>query len=156
MPKMPFSFPGGSQPELDYQDMADRNMAESYWQMEVVKFAHLHGWRVYHALPARRGERYLTAQLGDKGFPDCIMVKTFLNGPSYGKSIVLAVELKSTKGRATAEQLAWIDAFARTDGVVALVGYPKDRDSLFSLLSGAYDMIMAWKKNARLAGNPLG
>ncbi len=81
-------------------------MTEKQLQAAIVKTARLLGWRVYHTFDSRRSE---------PGFPDLTMVKD-------GRLIF--AELKSAKGRATEEQLAWLDALGAC--AETYLFYPRD------------------------------
>jgi hypothetical protein len=77
-------------------------MAEAQLQDNIVELAHLFGWRVLLVRPARTAHGWRTPFGADGvGWPDLTLVR--------GDQIVFA-ELKSTKGRVTDEQQAWLDA----------------------------------------------
>jgi len=61
------------------------------------------GWLACHFRPARTGTGWRTAVQGNIGFPDIIAIH-----PRKG---ILALECKSDRGRLTAEQIAWKEAF---------------------------------------------
>lgn len=86
-------------------------LSEDEFMRQVVEFAKMCGWRVYHTHDSRRSE---------SGFPDLILVK--------GRTI-LAWELKVEPNTASAAQDAWIDAL-RHAGVDARVVYPRHWDSI--------------------------
>jgi hypothetical protein len=77
-------------------------MSEADFQRWFIDTARLGGWKVCHFRPGltQRG-RWITAVQGDKGCPDLILAKD-------GR--VLLVELKTDKGKATKEQVAWLAA----------------------------------------------
>ncbi len=68
------------------------DLSEEQWLRVVLDYARLKGWRSYHTRNSRRS----TA-----GFPDLVLVR--------GRRLVFA-ELKTEKGRATHEQLDWLEA----------------------------------------------
>lgn len=72
-------------------------MSEAQFQAAVVDLALLRGWRVMHIHDSRRG-------LG-AGYPDLTLLHR-LTGR------LLFVELKSSRGRVSAEQQDWIDNLA--------------------------------------------
>jgi hypothetical protein len=97
-------------------------MTEAELQRIIVDAATLGRWRVAHFPPSRshRGG-HLTAGAYDavRGWPDLVLVR----------DRVLVLELKSARGRLTAEQQAWLDAFTAA-GVDARVVRPADLDAL--------------------------
>jgi len=80
-------------------------MSENELLAAVLDLARVYGWRTFHARPAMTAKGYRTAVSGDgKGFPDLLMSR-----PGYP---LLAVELKSDKGRLTQEQTDWLLSLA--------------------------------------------
>ena len=81
-------------------------MLEAELQANVIDLAQVLGWRVVHFRPAQTSKGWRTAVQGDgKGYPDL----TLLRG-NRG----IAAELKSARGKVTAEQAAWLGAFLAT------------------------------------------
>lgn len=74
------------------------------------------GWRCFHDRDSRRN---------NPGFPDLVCVKG-------GK--LLALELKTEKGRIRPEQEAWIAELAQVPGVTARIVRPSDLDEILTLL----------------------
>ena len=75
--------------------------------------AALLGWyHIYHTFDSRRSQ---------VGFPDLTLVRD-------GRLVFL--ELKTEKGKATAEQESWVAALALVPGVHAEIVYPRDLDRL--------------------------
>lgn len=68
------------------------SLSEKDFQQQVIDYAGLFGWHVYHTHDSRHSAA---------GFPDLIMVR-----PPQ----LLAVELKREKGRLTAAQEGWLQA----------------------------------------------
>jgi hypothetical protein len=105
-------------------------MTEDDLLRAVLDLAKVYGWRTYHARLAITAKGYRTPVQGDgKGFPDLLMVKG---------ADLLAIELKSDKGRPSAEQQDWLAAF----GPIALesnIWRPADWHSgeILRVLSGA-------------------
>lgn len=76
-------------------------VTEQAFQRAVIDLAHLCGYRVAHSRPARTAHGWRTPIEGDPGLPDLVMARG-------GR--VLLVELKTDRGRPTADQQAWLDA----------------------------------------------
>lgn len=68
-------------------------VSEREFQSAVLELAGWCGWRCYHTYDSRRSEA---------GFPDLVMVRD-------GRLVV--AELKSERGRVSAEQQGWLEAF---------------------------------------------
>lgn len=66
-----------------------------------MDLAAIRGWKRVHVRAARTERGWRTAYEGDSGLPDMILARA-------GR--VLLVELKSTTGRPTVEQAAWLAA----------------------------------------------
>lgn len=81
-------------------------ITEKQFMAQVVAFAKLHGWLVYHTHDSRRSER---------GFPDLVLVR--------GECHIW--ELKVKPGTLSVEQADWIEAL-RGAGMKAQVLYPSD------------------------------
>jgi hypothetical protein len=71
---------------------------EKQLQANVIAFAKVCGWRVYHSWTSIHSPR---------GFPDLFMVR----GAEF-----CAIELKAEKGRVSDYQTAWLDALAQLPG----------------------------------------
>jgi hypothetical protein len=67
-------------------------MTERMLQDAVVELALTLKWRTYHTYDSRRS---------NPGWPDLILVR---------RNRIVAIELKSAKGRVSVEQLAWFGA----------------------------------------------
>ena len=88
-------------------------MTEDALKRAVIECAELFGWRVFSI---RRSDRALVQGKTGKGFPDVLAVR---------REVLLAAELKSTRGRLTLEQLAWREAL-RASGVRTFLWRPSD------------------------------
>lgn len=94
----------------------DAAMSEKEFQQQVVDFARLKGWRVFHAFDSRRSAA---------GFPDLVLVR---NGH------LAFLELKTSKGRITAEQEQWIDDLNEVPAIDARVLRPQHWTEIEELL----------------------
>ena len=86
----------------------DAAMTEREMQTLVEQAADLGGWLVFHDRDSR-GNR--------AGFPDLVLVRP----PD-----ALFIELKTTKGRVSASQKAWIESLGRVEYFTAAVVRPGD------------------------------
>ena len=84
----------------------DGAMSERDWQTTVVDAARKAGWLTWHSYDSRRSY---------PGFPDLMMVR----GP-----MLLALELKTEKGKVTVQQQEWIDALKKVRIVSADIARP--------------------------------
>jgi hypothetical protein len=76
-------------------------MTEAQLQSAIVECAQLLGWRCAHFRPAQTAKGWRTAVSADgAGYPDLTLVR---NG------FLIFAELKSAKGRVSAEQQRWLD-----------------------------------------------
>ena len=89
---------------VDLWDPPPLDCSEDAFQALVIDYARLHGWLVHHTRPARTAQGWRTSLQGDAGFSDLVMAR--------GGRVVFA-ELKAAKGRLTAEQQRWQEAFPR-------------------------------------------
>lgn len=80
-----------------------KTITEAAFQRQVVQFARLCGWTVYHTFDSRRS---------DPGFPDLVMVRA-------GRPVVYA-ELKTVAGRVRPEQAKWLELLRLTPSQVFL------------------------------------
>lgn len=79
------------------------NQTEDEFRRAVQEYATRRGWLVHHQRPAmtKRGV-WVSAIEGDRGFPDCVFVRT---------GIEVVVEFKGYRGRLTADQKTWLSAY---------------------------------------------
>lgn len=103
--------------------MIQPQMSERAWQAMVLELATLYRWTWYHTHDSRRSPA---------GFPDLVLVR----------DRVLFAELKTDRGRLTAQQLGWIGRLEEA-GAEVFVWRPKDLDDvrteLASVAIGAYE-----------------
>lgn len=77
-------------------------LSEDQLKKRIIDTAMLYGWRVCHVRPARkRNGTWITPIEGHAGLPDLVLARD---------GQVLLVELKSERGKPTADQLAWLEA----------------------------------------------
>lgn len=98
------------------------SLSEAAFQKEILKMAALKGWKVMHIADSRRQVKskkgYKTiGDAGSKGWPDL-----FLAHPRRG---VRVFELKSDKGRLSAEQVVWLNLLTEA-GLTCAVLRPRD------------------------------
>ena len=73
--------------------IASAAQTEREFQTGVVQYARLNGWRAYHTHNSRRSE---------PGFPDLVLVR----------DRIIYAELKTTRGKPSKDQTAWLQALA--------------------------------------------
>lgn len=91
-------------------------ITEKRWQAQVVALLRHAGWWTYHTFDSRRS---------DPGFPDIVAIRD---------NRMLAIELKTVRGKPTSEQLAWLDALRGVKVVDAFVLRPANDLSEFTAL----------------------
>lgn len=91
--------------------------SEAQFTTWVIELAQRCGWRVTHFRPARTAKGYRTAVQGHVGFPDIALARD---------GDVLFPELKTDKGRLSADQQAWQTHL----GALAVVWRPRDADHI--------------------------
>lgn len=105
----------------EFRELTRLAWSEEQFKAEVIREATSRGWLKHHDRPARTDKGWRTAIEGDPGFPDLVLAKD-------GR--VLIIELKSEKGRVSAEQKAWIK---HTRGQV---WRPRDWTKILLILDG--------------------
>ena len=104
------------------------SMTEAELKDIVISVAKRYGWLIHHDLPAQNNRgRWLTNIQGDAGFPDLLMVH-----PVSGK--IVAVELKSERGKVSPLQKRWLMAFDAGE-VFNSVWKPSDMEYILYTLS---------------------
>ena len=95
-------------------------ISERHFQAAIVELAKWNGWKVFHPLPAQNARgQYRTAQIGDVGFPDLVLV--------HAERGVIFAELKTAIGKLSDAQNDWLMALYAA-GAEAYVWRPRDID----------------------------
>lgn len=81
-------------------------------EKSVLEAAQIAGWRRHGERAARTKKGWVTPVKGEPGWPDLVLVK----GP-----MMVAAELKRPGNKPTPDQVAWLEAFDRLPGCIALV-----------------------------------
>jgi len=108
-----------------------KGITENEFQSQVIEAAQYLGYRVAHfrgvRIQRKDGSVYYQTpvQADGKGFPDLILIRG---------CVILAVELKSEKGRVTSAQEEWLSAFKEA-GVATFVFRPSDWEDIVRCLS---------------------
>lgn len=105
-------------PYLTARQTLDNAISEREFMAQVIALAKLHGWMVSHPWLSIRSAA---------GFPDIIAVK---------EGLMLAIELKSERGKTTEAQEAWLDALGECAGIESIVWKPHDWDEIVRILEG--------------------
>jgi hypothetical protein len=92
-------------------------MSEADLQRTLLDAARLFGWMSYHVPDSRRATC--------KGFPDLVL--------AHPSGQLLYAELKSARGRVSAEQIQWIKTL-RLAGSEVYVWWPRDLDAAIARL----------------------
>ena len=105
----------------------DHRPSELQCQATIVAAAKLAGWRVHGERAGRnRRDEWSTPIMGDRGFPDLILVRN---------RMLLAIELKRKPNGMGDGQQAWLDDLNRVPGVQAFVVWvPEQQDDLIAQL----------------------
>jgi hypothetical protein len=102
-------------------------MGEGEFLRLVCHLLRLGGWRFTHSRPAiDRSGKWSTPIQGDRGFPDVFAVHA-------DRGLTIAIELKTDKGKTTAEQDAWIEDLDRV-GIRTGVWRPAEIDEITQFL----------------------
>jgi hypothetical protein len=104
-----------------YELQGSPPITEAAFQQRIVDLATLTGWHVTHFRAVFTGGRWRTPLTGHAGFPDLVLAR---NG------VVLHAELKTDRGRLTAEQKAWLHAL----GPHGRIWRPSDWDAIVATL----------------------
>lgn len=104
---------------------------ERHFQVQVIEYATLRGWRFFHAHDSRRqvtradGSKLWIGDKASAGFPDLFLIRG---------TRIAAIELKSDTGRVTPLQTEWLDAMNATGHIEARVFRPSDFDTVLAFL----------------------
>lgn len=96
-------------------------LSERELQQRIIDLAQLCGWRVAHFRPARTDKGWRTPMQGNKGFPDLVLAR---------RGEVIIAELKSDKGKMSADQEEWATAI----GARFVLWRPRDWNEIQSIL----------------------
>jgi hypothetical protein len=102
-------------------------LSEAQWQQRVADLADVRGWLWMHLRPARTTQGWRTPISGPlgAGWPDLLLCR----GPR-----LVALELKSARGRVTPQQEAVLAALAAA-GVETHVARPSEWDTVQEVLA---------------------
>lgn len=98
---------------------------EAGFQDAVLELAELRGWEFVHFRPARTAKGWRTPMIGMPGFPDLILCRP--------PRLIIA-ELKSDRGKATVDQLCWLELLGTCDGVEVHLWRPSDWNEIETVL----------------------
>jgi hypothetical protein len=102
--------------------------SERAFQDKVIAMAIMYGWKVHHVRPGMNSKgRWMTHVQGHIGFPDLVLAHA-----SHG---IIYAELKSDTGRATVEQLNWLQVLNEA-GAECYVWRPADFHYIVKRLGG--------------------
>lgn len=96
-------------------------ITEKEFLAQVKQIAIMLGWDFYHPF---------LSKWSTKGFPDIVMVKD----KSDGSARLIFAELKTSKGKLTADQEQWISRLSRINTVEVYVWRPEDFDEIVKIL----------------------
>ncbi len=85
---------------------------------QIVDAARYFGWSVFHVFDSRRSA---------PGFPDLICAK---------EGRMLAIEVKTEKGKVSPHQAFWLDVLGTVPGVTAMVARPSGWEDVERALRG--------------------
>jgi len=101
---------------------------EAECQTTIVEAAHLGGFLVHHARPARTDKGWRTPLQGDAGFPDLVLA---------GHGRVIVVELKRRPNKLTPAQVRWQRELLAADVDYRLLWMPDDLTAFVAELIAA-------------------
>ena len=94
---------------------SDLKITEKQFQQQIIDLAKICGWKEYHTWRSIHSPA---------GFPDLILVRD---------CVILAVELKSKKGKITEAQWDWLEALGKT-GVGVYIWGPSEWEDIVRCL----------------------
>ena len=94
-------------------------MKEADLQKAVIEHAKLLGWRIAHFSTSRaiRDGAFYTAQRGNPGFPDLVLLRP---------PRMIFAELKTQRGRVDFDQATWLNGIELVPGCEQFVWRPAD------------------------------
>ncbi len=101
------------------------NISEKQLLSTVIDLLRFKGWMAYTVFEAE-----IYARRSDKGYPDITAVRT------DGLGAILFIELKSQRGRISADQQRWAEALRNNTGAIYYLWRPSD------LLDGTIEQIL--------------
>lgn len=106
-----------------------RNERESDFQRQIIDFARLTGWLIFHPHKVQTPSGWLTTVQGHPGYPDLTLVHP-------RRRELLFLELKTERGRLQPEQVQWLDALAAVEAPpIVRVCRPSDWDWIQAILA---------------------
>jgi len=99
------------------QQRNDQLLRERDFQQQVIEVAELYGWLAFHIPDSRRATC--------RGLPDTILLKPHR---------LLFAELKTARGKLSAEQKEWLETLKTIPTVETYVWRPSDWDSIVTVL----------------------
>lgn len=101
-----------------FRALQHRYQSEKAFQAQIEHAARFLGWACYHPFDSRRSAA---------GWPDLVCVR---------EGEMVALELKTERGRVRPEQEAWIELLDSVPGVTAMIVRPDDWPSVMAALGG--------------------
>ncbi len=103
-------------------------ISEADFQRQVVELARRLGWMTCHTYRTRTAKGAWRTSTTAVGYPDLTLLHP-------GKRRLVFLELKTDKGKPTAEQLAWIVGLQSVPGVEAYIVHPAEWDDVVDVLT---------------------
>jgi VRR-NUC domain len=105
--------------------------SEKLFQRQVIDLLHTFGYRVAHFMPAmnHKGQWRTPVAADGKGFPDLVAIRP---KGRHSERVIFA-ELKTDKGRLSADQSAWLVDLERS-GAECYLWRPRDWQSIVEIL----------------------
>lgn len=96
--------------------LANGELSEEAFEAQVKDLARIGGWEYYHTY---------RSQHSPSGFPDCVLARP---------PRLIVAELKSEKGKVSAEQQIWLDILARCPSTEVYLWRPSDLEEIQGVL----------------------
>ncbi len=113
---------GQAEKSLDFDVLKLKGMAEADFQVAVIRLLQENGFLVHAERVARSSKGWCTPVQGDAGYFDITAVHPV-------RHLFWLIELKSEKGKLSAEQEKWMLAASQCPGVKVMVLRPSDMES---------------------------